>query len=87
MTPQNADPASPSINFKVRKLMLRRDCEARQKLQAFEALSDSVLKLLWESGLDPTVQALIESATPGGKSPTDTAKPQHPAIALKSDTP
>jgi len=38
-------------------------------LLAFEALGDSVLQLLWQTGLKPTVRALIDAgAEPTSKS-------------------
>ena len=51
---------SASLSFDVWKSELRHDCELRDKLRSFDAMGDYVLRFLWERGLDPTVQAIIE---------------------------
>jgi hypothetical protein len=61
MSPEQSPPAKGSIDFDGWKLQLRRDCQSQDKLLAFNALSDSVLRLLWERGLDPSVRAIIGS--------------------------
>lgn len=48
------------LNFKDWKDGLRRDCELEDKLLAFNKLPDYALKVFWERGVKPTVQALIE---------------------------
>ena len=47
--------------FEVWKEALRLDCEREQKLVAFEALPDDVLKLFWQLGPHPSVKAIVES--------------------------
>ena len=54
---------SSSLAFDEWKARLRQDCEQRDTLAAFNALTDPVLTILWERGLDPTVAAIIRSAT------------------------
>lgn len=49
-----------SVSFEVWKLLLRHDCELSNKVRSFDALGDYVLQFLWERGIDPTVQAIIE---------------------------
>jgi len=49
-----------SLSFDVWKFRLRQDCELRDKLPSFDAMGDFVLRFLWQRGVDPTVQAIIE---------------------------
>jgi len=51
---------SASLSFDVWKLQLLHDCEVTDKLPSFEAMGDYVLRFLWERGVAPTVQAIIE---------------------------
>ena len=51
--------ATPALAFDVWKQGLRYDCQHFGKLGAFDAFGDLVLQLLWESGLEPTVRALL----------------------------
>jgi hypothetical protein len=55
-------PATVQISFDAWKLLLRKDCELEERLIAFDALGDTVLQLLWERGLNPTVQAIVDGA-------------------------
>jgi hypothetical protein len=43
------------IAFDVWKERLREDCERQDKLAAFNAFSDYVLRLLWQAGIGPSV--------------------------------
>jgi hypothetical protein len=52
---------APKVSLEVWTLQLRKDCERQDKLIAFNALDDYVISLLWERGLDPTVNAIVES--------------------------
>lgn len=61
MIPEAKPPQRATTPFDVWKLQLRQDCERRDKVRAFNAMGDYVLKLLWERGLDPTVQAILDS--------------------------
>lgn len=64
MTPEPKPSATNNpLPFDEWKTLLRKDCERQDHLRAFDALGDSVLHLLWESGIDPSCQAIIESAS------------------------
>jgi len=47
-----------SITFETWKQLLRSDCIACGKDREYNALSEPVLKLLFDSGLAPTVNAI-----------------------------
>lgn len=49
-----------AADFKDWKQQLRHDCEAHGKLSAYKALGEPILRLLWEHGLEPTVQGVIK---------------------------
>lgn len=49
-----------ATNFRLWKQYFREDCELHEKLDACAVLGDSVLRLLWQSGVSPTVQAVVE---------------------------
>jgi hypothetical protein len=55
--------------FEVWKVHLRKDCELQGKLAAFDSLGEYTLKLLWEDGLDPRVDAIIERSRNRGLAP------------------
>jgi hypothetical protein len=55
--------AQSSLPFEVWKVYLRKDCEGRDKLRELDGLGEYVLRLLWERGLDPTVQAIVDDGT------------------------
>jgi hypothetical protein len=48
--------------FEVWKQRLREDCLQQNKFIAFANLSDDCLRLLWEDGIGPSVQAIIRVA-------------------------
>jgi len=50
---------TPSVNFEIWKTRLRNDCQLNGKLQEFSHLDDSVLRVIWEAGTEPSVQGLI----------------------------
>lgn len=52
--------AQEILPFEVWKGYLRKDCEDHHKLREFDGLGEFVLQLLWEQGLEPTVQAIAE---------------------------
>jgi hypothetical protein len=60
MVPDRQEAINPEVPFDDWKSRFRRDCELQNKLAAFEALGDSVLKVLWESGISPTMKALLK---------------------------
>ena len=51
---------TPVVAFDVWKQRFRHDCQRCDKLYAFDAFGDPVLQLLWESGLEPSVRAIVE---------------------------
>ena len=53
-----------SLSYEAWKELLRNDCIAMDRLKAFDCLNEAVLRLLYESGLDPTVQALSTDGIP-----------------------
>ena len=55
--------AKPAISFEVWRLQLRKDCEAQDRLLAFQALGDSVLEILWRRGVEPSVKGLLDGAS------------------------
>ena len=52
---------APKVSLEVWTSQLRKDCERQDKLIAVNALGDFVIRLLWERGLDPTVNAIVDS--------------------------
>lgn len=61
MTFQQKQPSAP-LTYEVWKFELRKDCEQRGKLRAFDGLGEYALKLLWEDGIDPSVEAIVGNA-------------------------
>lgn len=59
---ERTEPGKPLLPFGVWKMQLRKDCEAQDKLLAFNALGDSVLVTLWQSGIAPNVKAIADGA-------------------------
>lgn len=55
--------SKPELPFEVWKSLLQKDCEVHNKLMAFQAFGDSVLEILWQSGLHPSVKALLDSGS------------------------
>jgi hypothetical protein len=53
---------TPSLAYDLWKVQLRKDCEVRGKLLAFDGLGEYTLRLLWEDGIDPSVEAIVGSA-------------------------
>lgn len=49
-----------ALSFEVWKDHLCRDCITNEKLEAFNCLGDFILKLLYESGVAPTVDAIAK---------------------------
>lgn len=61
--------AQAILPFETWKGYLRKDCEGRNQLQEFDGLGEYVLRLLWERGLDPTVQAIVDDGESTDKEP------------------
>jgi hypothetical protein len=49
---------SPQLTFDVWKAQFSKDCERQGKLFAYNSLGEFCLKVLWESGLEPSVKAI-----------------------------
>ena len=62
MPPERRQPVEHLLTFDAWKLHFRKDCELQNKLIAFNALGDDVLRILWQSGLEPSVTALRNSS-------------------------
>lgn len=58
-SPRQSEPDKVPVAFDTWKLRQPKDCELQDKLLAFEALGDFVLRLLWESGVEPSVQGVM----------------------------
>jgi hypothetical protein len=44
---------------------LRNDCAARGKIREFDGLGPRILRILYENGLDPTVEAIVKDGMNG----------------------
>jgi hypothetical protein len=53
------------LTFEAWKVLLRNDCIALEKLQAFDAVGDIILKILYENGDDPTVESVVHDGLSG----------------------
>lgn len=56
---------SRPLSFQKWRELFRNDCVARNKQLAFDKLGVYVLKVLYENGLDPTVEAVSENGLDG----------------------
>jgi hypothetical protein len=59
-----------SLTFEAWKALLRNDCIVGEKLRAFDAVGDAILRILYENGVDPTVEAVVRDGL-SGKPPTE----------------
>ena len=53
------------LTFVAWKALLRIDCIGLGKLQAFDGLGEAVLRILYENGVDPTVEAIVRDGLSG----------------------
>lgn len=51
--------------FEVWKTLLRNDCIAADKLKVFDCLGENILRILYENGLEPTVEAISKNGLNG----------------------
>ena len=51
-----------TISFQLWKELFRKSCIGQGKLLAFDAMGEGVLRSLCRSGLDPNVNAVVESS-------------------------
>lgn len=54
-----------SFSFEKWKELLRNDCIVCDKLRAFDSLGDSVLRVLYDNSVDPTVDAIVNDGLNG----------------------
>ena len=54
------------LPFEVWKLHLRDDCEREGKPDVFSILRNHCLRVLWEGGLEPSVQAIVAGLKKAG---------------------
>lgn len=54
-----------ALSFEKWRELLRNDCIARDKLRAFDSLGDSVLMVLYNNSLEPTVDAIVNDGLNG----------------------
>lgn len=59
---KNADENKQEMpaDFRAWKEQLREYCQLQGRHYAFAVLGNHVLRLLWESGLEPTAEAVVE---------------------------
>ena len=55
--PKNMTPQP--LNFEVWKARLHEDCQRNNKLLAYNSLGEDCLKILWESGTEPSVSGVV----------------------------
>ena len=58
---------APPETFEAWKTLLRNDCIALEKLRAFDGIGDVVLRILYENGTDPTVEAIVRDGLSGNQ--------------------
>ena len=56
-----APSSNATLSFEAWKEYLCRDCISNEKLEAYNCLGDFILKLLYESGIAPTVEAITQN--------------------------
>ena len=54
---------TPSVSFEIWKAHLLDDCERDDKLLAYKTLGEQCLRILWQSGTEPSVKGILD----GGK--------------------
>ena len=53
------------VNFERWKTLLRNDCIAVGKLYAFDGIGEVFLRILYDNGVDPTVEAIVRDGLCG----------------------
>jgi hypothetical protein len=56
-----APSSNAALTFEAWKEFLCRDCISNEKLDEYNCLDDFILKLLYESGIAPTVDAIVKN--------------------------
>lgn len=57
MTFDEQCPQTP-LTFDIWRVKLRKDCAVQGKRRNFDSMGEYPLRLLWEEGIDPSVQAI-----------------------------
>ena len=52
--------STEELTFESWKSRLQQDCERRDKLLAYYSLGEDCLRILWESGTEPSVDGIID---------------------------
>ena len=55
------------LSFDRWKNLLRDDCIALNKLAAFDGIGETVLRILFQNGVDPTVESVVRDGLTGKK--------------------
>lgn len=58
-------PIMGRVTYEVWKELLQIDCVQLDKLGAFNSLGEGVLRILYENGVDPTVEAVVRDGING----------------------
>jgi hypothetical protein len=53
---------APDLAFEAWKSRLQQDCQLRDKMLAYNTLGEDCLRLLWETGIEPSVQGIIDGS-------------------------
>ena len=54
-----------SLPYETWKELLRNDCIAYDKAEAFNSLGEMILRILYNNGIDPTVEAIVRDGLNG----------------------
>lgn len=52
--------STEALTFESWKSRLQEDCQRRDKLLAYSILGEDCLRILWESGTEPSVDGIID---------------------------
>ena len=53
---------APDLSFETWKSRLQQDCQHWDKMLAYNTLGEDCLRLLWETGIEPSVQGIIDGS-------------------------
>jgi len=51
-----------TLTFELWKIRLHDDCERNDKLLGYNTLDEECLRILWESGTEPSVDGIVDGA-------------------------
>ena len=52
--------SAKKLTYEAWKLRLEEDCERQDKLLAYSSLGEECLRVLWDIGTEPSVQAIVD---------------------------